>query len=336
MKRASLMILLGLLFGCDQSVEPLRPSPVDAGPPVCPESPNDAIRLALEPTCGSCHGEGSVRPFFESLRSFEDLLVYEPRYVTPGDPDGSLFIALLEGRGDGAYDQMPLGGEPFAARAGTRVTVEALRAWIEDLPPRVVNEAPDPGAIATRPLRAEEMVTSLADQLGLSLEDDFIRNRGTSHDNPTVVMGGRFAVRTPDAAEGLHYGRDAVVQERFVSLGGPSWLSGVARREEVSADFMVTLVQMSQAWCHYAIEEQRTDALFRHVDADAASAESDAEIRQNLEYVYLRMLGEPPPADEIDALYTELFVPLEAETSPRRAWVAVCAAMVRHPLWMTY
>lgn len=333
------MLSLLLLAACE-STGPGPAETGDGGVVMCAESDNDAIRLALEDTCVACHGAGASKPFFASLRSFEDLLVYDPFYVTPGDPDASRLMVLLEGRATGAFTQMPLGGDPFAARAGrgeTRITMDALRTWIATLPPRGVNDTqPDPEAIATRPLRAEEMLRTLADQVGLDFEEDFISSMGSNYDSPTVVLGGSFPVRSPDAVFDLHYGADAVAEERFTNLGGPSWLGGVMRRKEVNPGFTLTLAQLSQAWCSYAIVELDRTALFSTVGPDDPSSTHSAQIKENLAYVHLRMLGEPATPAEIDRLYDSLFVPYETAESPRTAWVAVCSAMVRHPLWMTY
>jgi hypothetical protein len=333
------MLALALLAACE-STPPSGHETGDGGVPMCAESDNDAIRLALEESCVACHGAGASKPFFASLRSFEDLLVYDPFYVTPGDAGGSRLMALLEGRATGAFTQMPLGGDPFATRAArgeTGITMDALRAWIETLPPRGANDTePDPESIATRPLRAEEMLRALADQVGLDFEEDFISSMGNNYDSPTVVLGGSFPVRSPDAVFDLHYGADAVAEERFTNLGGPSWLGGVMRRKEVNPGFTLTLAQLSQAWCSYAIVDLDRRALFTAVGPDDPSSTHSAAIKENLAYVHLRMLGEPATRAEIDRLYDSLFVPYETAESPRTAWVAICSAMVRHPLWMTY
>jgi hypothetical protein len=314
--------------------------PTDGSVPPCAESDNDAVRLSLEPTCIACHGTGASKPFFASLRSFEDLLVYDPFYVTPGDPGGSRLMALLEGRATGAFTQMPLGGEPFATRADrgeTAIDMAALRDWITTLPPRGASDTePDAESIATRPIRAEEILRTLADQVGLDFETDFVQSVSRNFDSPTIVLQGPFPARSPDAVFDLHYGADAVAEERFTNLGGPSWLGGVIRRKEMNPGFTLTLSQLSQAWCSYAIVDLDRTALFRHAGADDPSSTHEAEIKENLAYVHLRMLGEVATAAEIDRLYDSLFLPYESADSPRTAWVAVCSAMVRHPLWMTF
>jgi hypothetical protein len=47
------------------------------------------------------------------------------------------------------------------------------------------------------------------------------------------------------------------------------------------------------------------------------------------------MLGERPSTAEIDDLYGTVFVPYEARGAAT-AWTAVCAALVRDPLWILY
>ena len=113
-----------------------RTSALDDEP--CATNDIDAMRLRLAPVCAACHAEGASSPFFATLSAFEDLLIYNPRFVVRGDPDASPLMALLEGRGAGTYTQMPLSGDSFATRSErgeTNVTMEELRVWIRDLPP---------------------------------------------------------------------------------------------------------------------------------------------------------------------------------------------------------
>ena len=80
----------------------------------CAKTESDFIRLKLAPNCAGCHGEGTSAPYFASAESFEGLIVQNPRFVVPGDPDNSEFVRLLEGNGTGAFTQMPL--RPIACR----------------------------------------------------------------------------------------------------------------------------------------------------------------------------------------------------------------------------
>ena len=58
-------------------------------------------------------------------------------------------------------------------------------------------------------------------------------------------------------------------------------------------------------------------------------------MQKNLRALYLRMLGQPPSDAEAKELYEQVYVPLEAQNT-RLAWIGVCAALIRHPLWITY
>ena len=47
------------------------------------------------------------------------------------------------------------------------------------------------------------------------------------------------------------------------------------------------------------------------------------------------MLGEVATTEEVDAIYTQVYLPLET-TNTRTAWTGVCASFVRHPLWVSF
>ena len=98
-------------------------------------STNDVF-IGMSATCNGCHGPSSSTPYFGSLEDFERLVVAEQEMITPGDPDGSLFIRVLEGNGDAPWGSMPLGSMTFSdlsARGQTGVTVEAVRYWVETM-----------------------------------------------------------------------------------------------------------------------------------------------------------------------------------------------------------
>jgi hypothetical protein len=40
--------------------------------------------------------------------------------------------------------------------------------------------------------------------------------------------------------------------------------------------------------------------------------------------------------EEVSALKTNVYDTYAAEQNPRTAWVAVCAALVRDPMWISY
>jgi hypothetical protein len=272
----------------------------------CAVSKNDEVRLRLEPTCKGCHQQGANKPFFASLRAFEQALVYVPKYVTSGAPAQSYLLQLLAGHGSAPYKAMPPAGPPFAelAEAGkTDIGMAELEAWITDLPPPSPElAAPDFAAPSTRRLTAEEMLASLQDQLGL--EDADIEGSGL-----------------------------AVDAERFVALGGPNTPEGQARALNFGPGAMQLLVALSQAWCSLSVKKAGSPLLVEAALADTSAAAGD-RIRKNIEAMQLRMLGEVD-AEEVDALFDSVFVPYEAQGSDV-AWTAVCAAIVRHPRWLSF
>lgn len=298
---------------------------------VCAVSDNDEVRLLLESTCAGCHSGSANKPFFDSLAAFENLLVYNPDYVKPGDPDGSVLIQLLEGRGAGLFRQMPPSGDSFAARAEkgeTQISLAKVRDWITNLAAKPLNPDPDLSTVSTRKLMAEEIAGTLMAQIGLSMEDDFIESYSSNYDSPTVVLKGELPVYSPDAAPPSHY--DGDFEARFVALGGPGWMDRRPRGNTVSPTLLQTLVQLSQAWCQMAVNKPDNSVFF----AKAAKDSTDAtQVRANIAYLYLRMLGEPASDEEIERVYTEVFARYSDNAV---AWTAVCASFVRHPLWLSF
>ncbi|MFY0568214.1 hypothetical protein ACN28E_30885 [Archangium lansingense] len=304
-----------------------------------PTGRNDEIRLALAPACEGCHITGN-KPFFASLTAFENGLVYDERYVKPGDPENSMLIQMLEGNAPGSYPQMPPGqsyGE-LIANGHVTLTIEQVKAWIRDLPPPPARlESPDPEEFNVRRLTAEEMVVTLMDQLGLTLEDFVSTSDPNWRNKAYVVNGGKLFVWPGDWAPGIsgEYVSDSRSVERFDALGGGNSLLYRKRDVGFGPSAGQTLVQMSQAWCVRAVDKKSNTAVLRYVTlADTSSKNPDA-VQKNLRALYLRMLGQPPSDAEAKELYEQVYMPLEAQ-STRLAWIGVCAALIRHPLWITY
>ena len=105
-------------------------------PPVPPTTAE--VFAGLGPSCGPCHHPGAAAhtAYFVSEMTFTELVVDDPALVTPGDPDSSLLIQLLDGTAEGVFSQMPLQGDPFTARSArgeTAITTEAIRWWITSM-----------------------------------------------------------------------------------------------------------------------------------------------------------------------------------------------------------
>jgi hypothetical protein len=306
---------------------------------VCAENRNDQIRLAMMPQCSACHTTDTNLPFFATLRAFEEILVYNPAYVNPADIDGSLFVELLEGRGTGTFAQMPLGSDAFAViadRGETDITMAEIRDWLANLPPPRGQEGPDVEAPTTRRIKAEVVKQALLDHLGLDEERDFVGSRNHDYLSETIRLKGPLPLYSEDAAPRLQRNADHTSKERMAHLGAPGWLNRRSRSNELTPGFLQTLVQVSQAWCQLAVDDGENTALFREVGRDVASADDADGVRRNLQYLFLRFIGDVATDAEVNTLYNDVFLHYEAQSGPRTGWRAVCAALIRHPRWLSY
>lgn len=346
MRRARLSVLV-LLTSCTGVIgsSSSGPQPVfssdggvleDGG--CAPVSRNDEVRLALAPACAGCHLTGS-KPYWASLTAFE-ALVYDPRYVTRGDPDASHLIKLFKATAPGAFTQMPPGEtyEALLARGGATMPIAELERWIRELPPQgTVIAEPMPERFTLRRLTAEEMILSAMSQLGLTLEDFVDTSNPDWRTEELTVRGGRFFIWPKDWAPGIsrQYVSDSRTVERYEGLGGMAALDNRGRDVTLGPAAVQTLVQMSQAWCRRAIEKPGNTAVLRFVTLADRSATKAADIKRNIASLHLRMLSEPATEATVERLYTEVYLPTEA-SSTRAAWTAVCASFVRHPLWLSF
>ncbi|NTX56974.1 hypothetical protein HUA74_35140 [Myxococcus sp. CA051A] len=311
----------------------------DGGDTCAASSDNDAVRLALAPACEGCHVNGN-KPFFASLAAFESGLVYNERFVKRGDPEGSVLVQMLKGTAPGSYAQMPPGQpyEQLVANGRVTMTISQVEAWIRDLkaPPAQL-ETPSPEEFRVRRLSAEEMVVSLMDQLGLTLEDFVSTSNPDWRNRAYVVNWGKFFIWPGDWSPGIsgEYVSDLRTVERFEALGGGNSLAYRKKDTTFGPSAGQALVQVSQAWCGRAVDKPNNKAVLRFVTLADTSTKNPDAVQKNLRNLYLRMLGQPPDDAELKALYEQVYLPLEAQ-SARLAWVGTCAALIRHPLWITY
>ena len=288
--------------------------------------------MALAPTCAGCHVTGN-KPYFASLSAFENGLVYDTKWVNPADPERSGLLLLLQGKASGSYPQMPP-GQPYAGGP----SLATLTEWIRDLPPRgAINDTPSPEAFTVRRLRAEEMILALQAQLGLSPADFVDTSRPTWRDEEWTVHWNRLFVWPTDWAPGIsgQYVSDKRSIERYETLGGAVALQGRKKDLVLGPSSMQTLVQMSQAWCKFAIEKPGNKAVLRYATLTDTSAKNAATIQKNIAHLWLSMLGDLPTEAEVSELYQQVYVPFEP-SSTTTAWTGVCAALVRHPKWLSY
>jgi hypothetical protein len=328
---ATALSLLALPAACGSGAiggDGTQLSPTGSKAPVCATSKTDEVRQRLAPACVGCHGEGSNKPFFADLVSFEQALVYDTRYVVPGKPEESYLTQLLEGTAKSIYKQMPPNGPSYSALPNTDIPMSEIKQWITDLPPPPPELAqPDLDAPTTRRLTAEEIVASLQSQLGLE-ETDFADSYGHLIDNAVPVW-------SPDAiSPGVPYGTpgNGWPSERFLGLGGPFSMHYQQRERAVTPAMIQVLFEVSQAWCGLSVKKTGTP-LLRYATLMDTSVTSAAAIKKNLTYLHVRMLGEAD-AKEVDSMYKEVFLKYEP-VGADVAWQAVCSALVRHPRWIS-
>lgn len=333
-------LLLGIfafacLLACGSSIERWRQvsggNPPGHGPVSETTLTNEAVMQRLASTCQGCHRAGSNLPFFGSLNSFENLLVYNTRYVIPGNPDGSELIRLLSGNGTGTYRQMPINGPSFAALADqnqTNIKINELKLWVRALTLPTTRTSAPLTAGTVRRLSAEQVLTSLYDQLGLSDSDFFYGGYAG------IISEDRYPARSPDMIPAIPGAYGAYL--RFDALGGPNWLDVRKRSLEFSPAFLQTIVQMSQAWCRIAIRKPGNTAFFKEASPSDTSDQAPDAIKANIAYLYLRMLGEEASADEVRDLFSNVFVPFERDSGTEAAWVSVCSTLIRDPIWLSY
>jgi hypothetical protein len=286
---------------------------------------NDDVYTRLKPTCQGCHTIDQ-RPFFSSLDAFENLVVYDKMYIVPGNPDGGLFMGLVEGT---IGRQMPpLPSDSFAvlsSKGQTLITPLELRQWIMNLPTQGLTVA-DPPYVHRK--TAEQVQAALYAQLGLT-ETDFY---AASFD---PLAGDSYALRSPDAVP--YADPNGQGGTLYVALGGPFYLQGKWRNDAVTPGFVQALTHLSQAWCRTAVNKSGNTAVLSLATLGDSSAtpQGTANIRANIAQLYLKMLGQPATSAEVDDLFTNVFKPYEGESSAT-AWTAVCAALIRDPLWILY
>lgn len=288
---------------------------------------NADVYTRLKFSCGGCHTL-TDRPYFATLESFENLLVYDVKYVIPKDPDGSHLVKMLEATGTPQMPPAP--GDSFkviADRGNAQITMAEVRQWIATLEPRATPQQPLDVPVIRRKT-AEQVVKTLYDQLGLT-ETDFYSQTFDP------IASDSYAVRSPDAipyADPFDQGGTL-----FSAMGGPFRLEGVWRNDTPTSGFAQALTHVSQAWCRTAFTRSGntavwTKATVTDLSTDPAGAQ---RIRGNISDLYLRMLGQDAAAAEVDDLFTNVFVAYESKGATT-AWTAVCASLVRDPLWILY
>lgn len=308
------------VFGPSTPGTPDTPTgPTDPNHMVATECTTPAVFEALSASCASCHGAGTNRPYFSSVQSFEALLVAKPQWIVPGKPDEGQFLPILAGTATGAFAQMPP-GEPsvaFAAQATegkTNITMETLRCWISGLNGTISMTPAGPLPVARR-LSAEQMMVALEQQLGVSGSSIFY-----------------YGVSLPDAIPNTDVYRER--DENFAALGGSHWLELRRRNDTVNPVFIQTFVNVTQSWCRAAVGlPAASNLVLTRAALTDTSAAAPQKIKDNIKYLGRRLLSAQLSDADVNA-YFDLFTSLEPDRTA--GWTAVCAAMVRDPLWLTF
>jgi len=299
------------------------------------------IYEGLKPHCDMCHGEGTSFPAFGSFTSFQNLITYNPRVIVPGEPEDSGLIAFLEGRALGEWSSMPTSKAYLKLQneGVTQITIEEIETWIAGLKARP--ELPTRGGQKlSRRLRSEQIVASLYQQLGLE-ESDFFTESGAVNNqslpilDPNRVM--KFLGNERNIITWSRYGGagSSFGLFRWQAIGGPDFRSGVPSNVDTGETFGLMITQISLGWCRMSIRKKDNNALFKYANKKDGSDVQKEQIRKNINYLYLRMLGVIPDTSQTDDMVA-VFEHYEAIADVESAWVGVCSAFIRHPLWITY
>lgn len=325
----------------DQTTDQAGDIPADAGDQTGDMPANDCgltpLFKGLEPTCATCHRAGNT-PYFANTTSFYNLILNNPKWVVPGQPDNSTLIALLEGRAPGAYPQMPLGSASFTqleANGQTSIGLAQIKTIITDLDGCKRQDDPKTPVTPVERKSAQQIVNTLYQHLGLTSED-IVRFTQSRNYNDT-----RFHIYSPDHVKPVT--NDPHIRPasqgpgiRWFSIGGGSTLYGTRPNRTFSPTFGQTFTQVSQAWCGFAVDKDNNDALFKHVSQQDLDSATDAQIKDNLKYLMLRFWGHVATEQEVDTLKSNVYDFYKQEQNTRTAWVAVCASLVRDPMWLSY
>jgi len=273
----------------------------------------------LSPSCVTCHGAGTARPYFSSRTAFDTLIASRSEWVVPGQPAQSALLTLLRGQRPPPYTQMPLGGDPFvtmAEQGRTSISLAELECWIGGLTATPTIAAAGPLPVARR-LSAEQMIQSLVVQLGV---------------DPARFSANEYGVQSPNDVPQL----DPYHQQNsnFHLLGGPQWMTWLKRSSQVDSALVQLWVNLSQRACRAAVGAAMNNVIFTAATSSDGSADQPQKIRDNISNLSWRLLAIRPTPSELDD-YFQLFVAYES-TSRSTAWTAVCSAMLRDPLWLSW
>ncbi|HEY0880890.1 MAG TPA: hypothetical protein VGD87_05140 [Archangium sp.] len=323
-------LLLLVLAGCSQSPR----SVATTQQAVCGEASDETVRImrGLAPHCEGCHVSGT-RAFFASVSSFQNLVVSDARLITPGKPEESEFVKLLEGTGTGAFTRMPIGTKTYAdlvADGAATLTVDEVKDWVRGLAVQARNAKPNPAAPRITRVKAEQVQKALYQQLGLAHADFFIDAADFGIDKAQPINDDLYAFQPTDA---YLTPRTNDPRERFHGLGGGSVVTQQRADPSTSPTFVLTLTQVSQRWCRIAYRAQNNEALF---PAGTTKATDEANVKATIARWFLHFHGTRATPADVDAMYSKVWLPLDGPTNAETGFVGLCSAFIRHPDWIFY
>jgi hypothetical protein len=252
--------------------------------------------------------------------------------VTPGDPDGSEFIKLLEGRSAGAFPRMPIGTSSYAdlvAAGAATLSVEEIKQWIRELAAQGRDARPDATAPRITRVKAEQVQRALYQQLGLGYDDFFINASDFGIPLAEPRTDETYPLQPIDAYLAP---RQQQPRDRYHGLGGGSVITQHRPDLSPSPTFVLTLTQVSQRWCRLGFKKANNEALF---PAGTTQAPSEANVKATIARWFLHFHGTHAQPADIEAMYSTVWAPLSA-TSAEAGWVGLCSAFIRHPDWIFY
>lgn len=323
------------LAACDEGGVAMQQRCAD-GPNADERAENLIIFDGLRASCEGCHVMGA-RGYFASIESFESLVAYNTELVTPGAPDSSPFIALLEGTGSGPFAQMPPAGPTYAALAedGTAsLSMTQIRDWVTELGDHAADPNPSSAAPRITRIAAADLQRALYQQLGLDDDDFFIpaSNFGIEHKS-TGQQDDKLPMSSPDAVPAPFEGLPV---DRFVSLGGGSAMQQRKTDGSISPSFAGSLAQVAQRWCAMAIDKPDNTALLPDGGSTSTGSSDPDAVKSIIRTWYLHFHAVTVADDEVDRVYDDLFLPIEAGADARTAYIGTCSYFIRHPDWVFY
>lgn len=305
------------------------------GPSAAERAQNQKIFDGLKPTCEGCHSTGA-RGYFASIETFEALVAYEPKIVTPGDPDGSQLVKLLEGRAAGNYPQMPIAGPTYAQLAQdgkASLSMQDIRDWVKNLKAHAKDTSPSLDARRSTRISAADAVRTLYIQLGLDDSDFYHPADEYSIEHKTIDDDSLYPVSSLDAIPAPYEGVEA---DRFATLGGGSALYQKKTDGTVTPSFTGSIAQIAQRWCALALDKAGNTTLLPKGASIADGSSDPAKVKAVLGYWFLHFHAHKAPQSDVDHVFDAVFVPLEKGKDTRTAYVGACSYYIRHPDWIFY